>query len=123
MKKFEAKKQIKSRVYSKFTLLGLLIIMILLMRGVYTLYERNRESALMRNDAEIRLKELNDRKQMVSGEIVKLNNSEGVEEEIREKFNVVKPGEKVVIIVPEEEATTTVESEGFVKTLWHKVWK
>lgn len=121
MKKFETKRHIRSKIYSKFTLVSLLILFILLARGVYSLYLKNNESLDMRRDAELRLKSILSRKDTIGKEIEKLSSDEGVENEIREKFNVVKPGEKVVIIVPEEVATSTEEEKGFFKSLWHKI--
>lgn len=120
MKKFESKKQIKGRVYSRSTLIVLLIIIILLIRGVFTLYMRYRESVTMRSDAQERLSELRERQGSLGSEIDKLQRDGGIEAEIRQKFNVVKPGEHVVIIVPEAEATTTIENKGFFENLWHK---
>lgn len=120
MKKFESKKQIKGRVYSRSTLIILLVVIILLIRGVFTLYLRYRESVIMRADAEQRLGELRERESSLGSEIDKLNRDGGIEAEIRQKFNVVKPGEHVVIIVPEAEATTTAENKGFFENLWHK---
>ncbi len=122
MKKFEAKKQIKSRIYSKTTLIILLFIIILLIKGVFALYLRNRESVAVRDMAEVKLEDLESRRDTLNAEIEKLNRDEGIEEEIREKFNVVKPGEKVVIIVQEEVATTTPVKQGFFSSLWNKIW-
>jgi cell division protein FtsB len=122
MKKFEAKKQIKSRIYSRTTLIILLFVIILLVKGVFTLYLRNKESVEVRDGAQARLRDLERRRESLSLEIEKLNKNEGIEEEIREKFNVAKPGEKVVIIVPEEEVATTAPKQGFFSNLWHKIW-
>ncbi len=122
MKKFEAKKQIKSKIYSKTTLIILIFIIILLIKGVFVLYLRNKESIEVRDGSEAKLLSLENRRNTLSAEIEKLNKDDGVEEEIREKFNVAKPGEKVVIIVPEEEATTTPEKKGFFSSLWQKIW-
>lgn len=122
MKKFESKKQIKSKIYSKTTLIVLIFLIILLIKGVFTLYLRNKESIVVRDSAQVRLMELENRRNSLNSEIEKLNRDEGVEEEIREKFNVAKPGENVVLIVPEEIATTTPEKQGFFRGLWDKIW-
>ncbi|MES2408964.1 MAG: septum formation initiator family protein [Patescibacteria group bacterium] len=122
MRKFESQKQIKSRIYSRTTLIILLFIIILLAKGVFTLYLRNQESVEALRDTNDKVRDLKARQQMLSGEITKLNNNDGVEEEIREKFDVTKPGENVVIIVPDEVATTTEEKPSVFARFWHWLW-
>ncbi|MES2223327.1 MAG: septum formation initiator family protein [Patescibacteria group bacterium] len=122
MRKFESQKQIKSRIYSRTTLVILLFIIILLAKGVFTLYLRNQESVDALRDTNNKVRDLKARQQMLSGEITKLNNNDGVEEEIREKFDVTKPGENVVIIVPDEVATTTEEKPSVFARFWHWLW-
>lgn len=122
MRKFESQKQIKSRIYSRTTLVVLLVLIILIAKGVFTLYLRNSESVTARENAEMKVKDLRERKQLLSSEIEKLNQEDGVDQEIREKFNVVKPGENVVLIVPDDIATTTEEKPGIFTRFWHWVW-
>lgn len=122
MRKFEAQKQIKNRMYSRTTLVVLLFIIIFTARGVFNLYLRNQESVKALQDTKMKVKELTERKDQLSNEITKLNEDDGVEQEIREKFNVIKPGENVVLIVPDEAATTTVEKPSIFKRFWHWVW-
>jgi cell division protein FtsB len=122
MRKFESQKQIKSRIYSRTTLVVLLVLIILIAKGVFTLYLRNSESVTARENAEMKVKDLRDRKQLLSSEIEKLNQDDGVDQEIREKFNVIKPGENVVLIVPDEIATTTEANPGIFTRFWHWIW-
>ncbi|MDB5204892.1 MAG: protein of unknown function with transrane region [Candidatus Taylorbacteria bacterium] len=122
MRKFEAQKQIKSRVYSRGVLIALLIVIIFTAKGVFNIYLRNKESATARDETAMKLKDLNDRKDLLNTEISKLNQDDGVDQEIREKFNVIKPGENVVIIVPEEVATTTEEKPSALSKFWHWLW-
>lgn len=123
MKKFEARKQIKSRLYSRYTIVALLLLVILLAKGVLNIYFRETESSKMRKEATLKLADVLGRKENLSIQIDKLNSNEGMEEEIRTKFNVTKPGENVVIIVDNKDASTTPEQDGFFAKLWHKVWK
>lgn len=122
MKRFESQKQIKGKIYSRTTLIVLLVLIILLAKGVFNIYLRNKESVMARDETKQRVEGLNERKLLLSSEIDKLNQEEGVEQEIREKFNVRKPGENVVLIIPADEATTTAPKQGFWASLWHKVW-
>lgn len=123
MKRFEVKKQLRSRLYSRVTIVVLILVAIFFIKGVVNIYLREAESSKMRKETEVKLAELTSRKEKLGGEIEKLNNSEGIEEEIRTKFNVTKPGEKVVLIVDDNQPTTTEKSTGFFASLWAKIWK
>jgi len=123
VKHFEDKKQIKSKFYSRLTIAGLVLLILLLGNGVWNIYGRERQSALMRREAEGRLRALETQRESLRRETDKLANDSGVEEEIRTKFNVVKPGERVVVIVNPEPATTTATTTpGFFSSLWAKIW-
>ena len=56
----------------------------------------------------------------LTAEIAALGTERGVEEEIRERYGVVKEGEKVINLVGEM-ATTTVESEP--NSWWQRIWQ
>lgn len=122
MKMFQQKRQTMSRVYSRAVLLGLLIVILFIGKGVYDIYGRERQSAKLRAEAEGKMRELEAQKANLTREVEKLGSEAGVEEKIRSKFNVAKPGENVVLIV--NDATTTATSTpGFFESLWAKIWK
>ena len=122
MKHFENKKQIRSRFYSRYTIAGLLVVVLLLGNGVWNIYERQRQSKALRNEAEMRLEKALKQKSSLEKETGKLESEEGIEEEIRTKFNVVKPGEHVVMIVNPEATTSATTTQGFWARLWAKIW-
>lgn len=122
MRKFESQKQFKSRIYSRTTLIVLLVMIIFLSKGVFNIYIRNEESIAARDDSRLKVAELSERKKLLGDEIQKLNQDAGIEKEIREKFNVVKPGENVVLIIPDDDATSTPEQKSFIRSFWEKVW-
>lgn len=49
-----------------------------------------------------KLEDLRARETNLNKEIERLNTTEGIEESVRDKFQVVKPGEKMVIIVDDD---------------------
>jgi cell division protein FtsB len=64
--------------------------------------------------------ELKKREKMLSSEIERLKTKEGIEEEIRNKFNVVKPGEHLVVIVDDASTSkneTTEKNTGWWESL------
>lgn len=56
-------------------------------------------------------------------EIDRLETARGVEEEIRKKYSVVKPGEEMVVVVdaPEPLVDNTEDEPGFLKRSWRKM--
>ncbi len=111
-----------SRVYSRGVLFAILVLILFLSKGVYDIYGRERESARMRIEAESKMAELAAQKGKLSLEVEKLGSDEGVDEKIRSKFNVAKPGENVVLIVSDATATAT-STPGFFASLWAKIWR
>src|SRR3989344_1056487 len=121
MKIFQEKRQFRSRLYSRTVLFALIILIVFLGKGVFDIYGKERQSARMRAEAEGRLGELQAQRANLERETTKLQSVEGIEEKIRSKFNVAKPGENVVLIV--DDATTTATSTpGFFASLWAKIW-
>ena len=55
-----------------------------------------------RKIAENKVRELEEDKEKLSANIAKLKTESGIEETIREKFGLVKPGEDVIIIVEDK---------------------
>ncbi len=71
------------------------------------------------------INDLTDKKQSLESEISRLNNPAGVEKELREKFQLKKPGEDFVVIVdensPEASATPADSRESFLEKAWNFV--
>jgi len=116
---FQQKKKIRKVIYSRITIVVIFIAIIFLAKAVYDIFEKQRMSA---EDVAIVEKDygsLKTRQSMLKSEIDKLNTSEGIEEEIRGKYSVAKPGETVVVIVDSTSSTST-SLESSSKSLWQK---
>ncbi len=59
------------------------------------------------NKAKSELENLEDQKHRLTTELENANTPYGQEKALREKFNVVKDGEQVIVIVNKEESSTT----------------
>jgi cell division protein FtsB len=70
--------------------------------ATWGVYKKEKESAANALAANSELTKLEDRQQLLDSEIQRLNTDEGVEEEIRSKYSVSKPGESMVIIVDKD---------------------
>ena len=116
---FQQKKKIRKVIYSRITIVVIFIAIIFLARAVYDIFEKERMSA---EDFSIIQKDYNsleNRQNMLKSEIDKLNTKDGIEEEIRGKFSVAKPGETVVVIV-DSTSTASTSTKGSSKSLWQK---
>ena len=113
---FQQKRQIRKIFYSRVTLVLLLIIVVFMVKQVYDIYEKE---VVSKNNLDLVVKKydgLKSREKMLSSEIDKLKTKEGLEEEIRDKFDVEKPGEQTVVIVDSvdtRQSTSTIQNTGF----------
>lgn len=119
MLEFQEKRKIKKFIYSKITLFILLVLILLTLKatwGVYTKYSLTKEN--MEKSA-TNAEKLLARQDFLESEIDRLQTPAGVEQEIREKYGLVKEGEEVIVILPaEQEIDVKAEAP---KSWWQKM--
>lgn len=123
MKRFEVKKNLKHHIYSRTTIFFLLLIVLLLFKGVFVLFLRFKESKNMRIQSENRLNDMLLQKESLETATRHLDREGGVDMEIRRKFNVAKPGERVALVVDEKKEEVTTPPSSFFSVLWHKIFE
>jgi cell division protein FtsB len=99
MLEFQERKKIRRILYSKWVFAALVIALVVLARaalGVYGKYNDSKENLRVASDD---LNSLESRQSTLQSEIGKLSTERGMEEEIRDTFQVAKDGEQVAIIV------------------------
>lgn len=90
----------------------LLLILAVAMRGVWGVYKKSQESRELKIEAEATLSDLQTREKELRADIANLKSDRGVEAELRERYDLAKEGERVVVIVdpptpaPEPKPTT-----------------
>lgn len=116
------KRKIKQIVYSWWTVSILLFLAFLFTTNAWDGYKKYSESH--RNVAGLaeRLESIKNREGELQAKISYLNSERGLEEEIRDKFNVAKEGEEVIVIVGPEigKIDDTKKEESLVKGLWSR---
>jgi cell division protein FtsB len=115
---FQQKRQIRKVIYSRVTLFVLFVLVILLGRATYDIYIKNQLSQTDYNSVKKEYDDLTSRQAMLDSEIARLNTQAGIEEEIRGRFSVAKPGEEIITVV-DDESTGTPESSSD-QSLWQK---
>ena len=100
---FHEKRKIRNLVYSKVTIAVLLILIGLLSLSVFERFMTLRDISAKRANKEVELAALQEREADLSNKVEYLKKGRGVEEELRNRFDVAREGEQVVVIVGEEE--------------------
>lgn len=125
MREFQERQQmqrkIRRRIYSKTTLFILLFLIILIGRGVIGVYAKERESKADLHRVEVQRNQLAARAANVQESGERLKTPEGLEAEIRSKFDVAKEGEGVIVIVDKTIHVPEPEEKGMVEKFWDSV--
>lgn len=96
---FYEKRRIKSLLFSKVSIFILVILTTLLALSVYERYQMEREVAERRYEREAEHQELARRATELEEKIAYLESEKGIEEELRDRYGVVKEGEQAVVIL------------------------
>jgi cell division protein FtsB len=113
---------IKNREAGKWKRIGIFFVLLILfgvlVNSVHNVYSKKKEAenTLARMQKEV--KDLEDREKFLSASLQRLNTAEGIAFELRKKLNVAEAGEKVAVIVENQEPTSTPPAE---TSAWHKI--
>lgn len=123
MKELQQRQKFKRRLYSMPSLAIALVLSVALVRGAYGILLTERESSREVGLLAAEVGALSAREVVLKAAIQKLQTEEGIEEEIKSKFNVAKPGEQVAVIVdrPERAASTTEQKVPWWKGLLNAI--
>ncbi|MBI3633676.1 MAG: hypothetical protein HY226_05285 [Candidatus Vogelbacteria bacterium] len=81
------------------------VLFLLLCNSVYRIYRKDEVARLNRIESDKRLAALKEKEEYLKTQISKLKTSRGVEEELRNKFQVTKDGEEVLVVVDDPGTT------------------
>lgn len=105
---------------SKPILMLLGIIIIVFAWSVFGLVGKMQETIKNKKMGEDKVQELQKEKEKLSAEINKLQTEKGIEENIRENYDVVKDGEGMVVVVEDKNLPET-QSENKSTNLFSKI--
>ena len=119
MKELQSKQRFKKLLGSVPVLILMLIPTFFLVRGAVSIMSKSYESAETLQELEREAVVLSQRQVELKAGIEKLESGEGLEDEIRSKFNVALEGEQVAIILEEKPVTPDAEEES---RPWYQKW-
>lgn len=120
MRELQQRQKFKRRLYSTPALLALLVVTILIARGTYSVWQKKVSSQAYVTSLEAKVAELNTEEVDVTQNMASLGTESGIEKEVKEKYNVAKEGEHVVILV--DPTPTTTQEVGPEKSWFRRAW-
>lgn len=120
MREFQDRRKNKKRLYSIWSLLALLVVVVLFGKGVVSVYEKEKSTKEELNRLAAEKADIESRYNNISKENDTLKTNDGIESAIRQKFDVAKKGEGVIVIV-DKTVEVPVEQKGFMRKVWDSV--
>jgi cell division protein FtsB len=118
MKEFQDKHIVKRRIYSKTSIVILSIVLLFTAKGVVSVYQKEKLSRTEVERVQKQKDDLQKRYDLLSSNSDELKTNEGIEAEIRTKFDVVKEGESVIVVVDKDSPVIQEDKRGTIKKLW-----
>jgi len=124
MRDFQVKRKTNLWQY-RVGIVVLLVLLIAMGKGAWSLVQKNQIAHQNYNEAENRLAELEKEKKQLAANVAILKTDRGIETEIRKNFSVVKEGEKVITIVDNSQvvATTTGDNDSSAWSWFINIFK
>lgn len=123
---FHEKRKIRSIFYSRPAIAFLILVTCALSFSVYNRYTVAKDMKMKLIERENILKDMKQRAEVLDAQVKYLQDDRGVEEELRNRFDVAKEGEQVIILLdakeepqPEPRALEPIESD----SKWYEFWR
>ena len=120
MREFKERQVVYRLIHSRAVLFLLIVVIVFLLKTVFGVYLKFKDSRAHRYAVQNELTELKRRADSLSREVERLGTEKGIEEEIRRQFSMVKEGEGVAIIV-DNQSEDEVQSVGEGRGFWLRV--
>ena len=112
MNEFKQRRRLKRILYSRLTLVVLIILCLLLAKATYGIFKKYEASKANQAQHEAQLADLQNRKAFLESSVQSLETPEGVSYELQDKFGVAKPGENEIVIVASTSTVATSTDPG-----------
>lgn len=124
MKEYQEKQKIRKIIYSNWSFAALFVILTALAFSTGKVYIKSRNAVLKNKEIRENLAALEGKQFELGSEIKQLQSESGAEKEIRKKFNMSKPGEKILMIIDKGEESDKIEqkkSDRFFSKIWRTI--
>ncbi len=123
MKEFQKKRKIRRALFSPAALTILALIFVFLLVSAAGVYRKSKMASSKSGEVKIKIERLKERKAELEEELNRLRSGFGREEELRKKFNLRKPGERVLIIADKDGKPKEKRPEANPPSFLSKVWR
>ena len=96
---FYEKRKLRRIIYSKTAVVFSIVVFALLVFPTWSAYSKMRVSAEKKTEVEREVAALRGRMELLESEIQRLSTPEGIEEELRKKFDVGREGEEIYVLI------------------------
>ncbi|MDD5152871.1 MAG: hypothetical protein PHS95_02650 [Candidatus Pacebacteria bacterium] len=118
---FQERKKVRRILYSKTMILVLLVVAILVARGTWQVYTKASIARAKSDESAQKLKEIQERNSTLEASLAHLKSNNGLEDEVRQKFNVARPDEEVVMVIDENSKKSENGANVSEETFWQKI--
>ncbi|MCR4275017.1 MAG: hypothetical protein NUW02_03170 [Candidatus Campbellbacteria bacterium] len=123
MADFRQRQRARKLLYSNVTIAVLLGLLFIGGKELWDIFQKKEQAEEARARVQGQYEDLIQRKEFLSSEIESMETVAGVESKLRERYSIAKSGEKVIILINDEEASSTEEVEvGWWGRLWEWLW-
>ena len=104
----------------RLMLLGLFIFAIIALSGVWNIYQKERESSALKQQAQAQFADLQTREEQLHSDIATLKTERGMEAALRQQYTMGKSGEKLIVIIDPATTTPTVATSTAIQQWIHR---
>lgn len=123
MREFQEKRKFKKIIYSRWLQIFLVIIFAGLVFSTAKLYKKSRISVQKSAEIKEELIKLEKRNAELAVEAARLESESGKEGEIRKRFDVAKPGEKILVIIDKNSEDVKINGADSKNGFFYRIWQ
>lgn len=123
MREFQEKRKFKKIIYSVWLQAILGIIFLALVFPTVKVYKKSRISVQKSAEIKEEIAKLEKRNVELAAEAARLESESGKEGEIRKRFDVAKPGEKILVIIDKNSEDVKINGADAKVGFFYRLWR
>ena len=123
MREFQEKRKFKKIIYSRWLQIILGVILLALVFSTVKVYKKSRISANKSREIKEEMAKLEKRNTELAAEAARLESESGKEGEIRRRFDVAKPGEKILVIIDKNSEDVKINGADIQAGFFYRIWR